>query len=141
MNHTLRLDKTPLTSEARKLLKYGAYDDRYVHFVVIKDGQVVSSCEVSTWASHALVFSVRTLPEYQRQGYASQLMRMVRDWAIKTPKMEDLALLRSDHPGALPLYKGVGFVTVDGHPDYPRMMVLDVAALRQPCTLDKVPVS
>ncbi len=118
--HSFPLSDTPILRElgiALWTLSYApVFPENVTGFVWVEDGRVVGNVTISQddgRLDRYLVSNVAVKPDYRRQGIARALMQMTIDHLRARGAKWALLNVRPNNPGAIQLYRGMGFQEIE----------------------------
>lgn len=118
--HSFPLSDTPVLRElgiALWTLSYApVFPENVTGFVWVEDGRIVGNVTISQddgRLDRFLVSNVAVKPDYRRQGIARGLMQMTIDHLRTRGARWVLLNVRPNNPGAIQLYRGLGFQEVE----------------------------
>lgn len=90
----------------------------FVGFVIEEEQQILGYTLLSTGADEAHILNIAIDPKLQRQGYATQLVQHVLQWAIENTIVEIYLEVRVSNIAAIQLYEAAGFSQSGVRKDY-----------------------
>ncbi len=119
-DHSFPFSNSPLLRQVGVFLwtlSYGpVFPENVTGFVWVEDGRIVGNVTLSldeTRLDRYLISNVAVLPSYQHRGIAGKLMQISLDHLRTRGVKWALLNVRPDNPGAVHLYKSLGFVEIE----------------------------
>lgn len=114
--HTFPLSDTPFLREvgiALWTISYApVFPENVTGFVWVEDGQIVGNVTISQGEGRLdcfLISNVAVKPNYRRKGIAQELMQMSIEYVRSRGAHWALLNVRPNNPGAIKLYRNLGF--------------------------------